>query len=414
MPMAQPSSATRAGIASRTVPAVGVAVAAMVLSYCVNAMDRTIFPLILSDVRKEFGFDLKDAGLMSTVFTFGMAVAGLPTGYLMSRMSRKAVMQIGILIYSAATLVTVWAWGFADMLVYRAVSGVGEAMQLTALLAIFSGYFQRHRAAAIGSVNVAYAAGAFLGPALGASLWTAYGSWRAPMAWFGVVGFAMMAFIALAVRPWLSEASADPAARLHRTAGGADTLRNPNTAVLAVLAVVFGFALYGFLGMYPTFLREQLHYAPQDIGRVMSFYGLGGLVSMGAGWLGDRHSPRLVLPLSFLFGAGISALLFDGPTAFWAQAAFSFALGMAFSGMIFVNLIGYSVKAVGGGLAGRASGIFVTCLYGSATVAGYLIGWLAGRMDWVTAGNVQLVGLCVAGAAIALLISPSTMARPVP
>ncbi|MEP9379365.1 MFS transporter [Aquabacter sp. CN5-332] len=406
------SGAKNQGAGSKITFAVGIAVLVMILSYCVNAMDRTIFPLILSDVRKEFGFNLQDAGLMSTVFTFGMAIAGLPTGYLMSRLSRKSVMQVGILIYSLATIVTIWATGFADMLFYRAVSGVGEAMQLTALLAIFSSYFQNNRAAAVGTLNIAYAVGAIVGPALGTTLWTGYGNWRAPMVWFGIIGLVMMVFIALVVRPWLSEANAAPSAGAKRTTGGATTLRNPNTVVLAVLAVVLGFALYGFLGMYPTFLREQLHFAPQDIGRVMSFYGLGALVSVGAGWLGDRFSPRVVLPLSYLFGAGVCALLFNGPTAFVAQAAFSFALGMAFSGMIFVNLVGYSVKAVSGELAGRASGIFVTCLYGAATVAGYLIGWLAGQVGWVTAGNTQLVGLCIVGAAISLLISPSKMARP--
>jgi DHA1 family inner membrane transport protein len=398
---------------SKLTLAAAVAVVVMILSYCVNAMDRTIFPLILPDVRKEYGFDLKDAGLMSTVFTFGMAIAGLPTGYLMSRMSRKSVMQIGIAIYSAATIVTVLAYGFADMLLYRAVSGIGEAMQLTALLAIFSSFFNNHRATAVGVLNIAYAAGAISGPILGTKLLTSYMSWRAPMIGFGVLGFIMMVFLALAVRPWLSEANSAAAQRSKGTIGGAASLANPNTVVLAILSVLLGLALYGFLGMYPTFLREQLHYAPAQIGQVMSLYGLGALISVAAGWIGDRFSPRLVLPLSFLFGAVVCALLFDGPTEFAAQAAFTFALGMAFSGMLFVNLVGYSVRAVTGDLAGRASGIFVTSLYGAATIAGFVIGWLANLFGWTLAGNIQLVLLCAIGTLVALLVSPATMAKPV-
>src|SRR5580765_2079130 len=89
--------------------------------YVVNAMDRQLFPLLLPEVRREYGFDLPGAGLMSTVFTIGMALAGLPTGYLMSRCARKSVAQIGMFIFSAATLVTVLAAGFADMLAYRAL-----------------------------------------------------------------------------------------------------------------------------------------------------------------------------------------------------------------------------------------------------------------------------------------------------
>jgi DHA1 family inner membrane transport protein len=398
---------------SKLTLAAAVAVLVMILSYCVNAMDRTIFPLILPDVRKEYGFDLKDAGLMSTVFTFGMAIAGLPTGYLMSRLSRKSVMQIGVLIYSAATIVTVLAYGFADMLMYRAVSGIGEAMQLTALLAIFSSFFNNHRATAVGVLNIAYAGGAISGPILGTKLLTSYMSWRAPMIGFGLLGFIMMVFIALAVRPWLSEANGAAAPSSKGTVGGAPSLANPNTVVLAILSVLLGLALYGFLGMYPTFLREQLHFAPAQIGQVMSLYGLGALISVAAGWIGDRFSPRLVLPLSFLFGAVVCALLFDGPTEFAAQALFTFTLGMAFSGMLFVNLVGYSVRAVTGDLAGRASGVFVTSLYGAATIAGFVIGWLANLLGWTLAGNIQLVLLCAIGVVVSLFISPATMAKPV-
>jgi MFS family permease len=108
----------------------------------------------------------------------------------------------------------------------------------------------------------------------------------------------------------------------------------------------------------------------------MSTYGFGVLLSAVAGWLGDRFSARIVLGLSFLAASAISLALFNGPTDVAAQAGFSFALGVAFSGTIFVNLAAYYVKSVRGDLAGRASGLFVTALYGSATLAGYSIGWL--------------------------------------
>src|SRR3984893_3092990 len=174
---------------------IAIAVAAIVVlicSYCVNAMDRTLFPLMLTDVRREYGFTLPQAGLMSTFFTLGMTLAGIPTGYLMSRYQRKTVIQVGILIYSAATIITVAATGLADMLLYRAISGSCEAMQLTALLAGFCSYFSRYRAAGVGILNYAYAGGAAIGPALGAKLLVDYGSWRAPMIIYGVIGLAMM------------------------------------------------------------------------------------------------------------------------------------------------------------------------------------------------------------------------------
>jgi len=399
--------------------AAGIAV--LILSYGINAGDRTIFPLIVKDVRSEYGFDLPEAGLLSTIFTLGMAAAGIPTGYLMSRCSRKTVMQIGVMIFSAGTVVTVLATGFADMLVYRAVTGIGEAMQYTALLAAFSSYFSRHRAVGIGVLNYAYAIGAIAGPALGTWLLVAFSTWRAPMIAFGAIGFVAMAAVAATVRPWLSDVEAgrqpDAAATAVRseanaTSGAAATLYNLNTVVLTVLSVFLGLAMYGYLGMYPTFLREHLHFAQPDTGRVMSLYGLGVLVSLGSGWLGDRFPANIVMSLSFLFGAVVCALLYNGPESVALQGAFSLALGAAFSGTIFVNLAGYHVRSVAGDLAGRASGLFVTSLFAAATVAGYAFGWLVKLAGWTDAGNVQLVLLCMAGAAVSLMLQPALMAKP--
>ncbi|HLX14348.1 MAG TPA: MFS transporter [Bradyrhizobium sp.] len=404
-------TAAPASIAETSRSAIAIAaIAALIASYCVNAMDRTLFPLMLTDVRKEYGFTLPQAGLMSTFFTLGMTLAGIPTGYLMSRYSRKTVIQVGILIYSAATIITAVAVSFADMLLYRAITGIGEAMQLTALLAVFSSYFSRYRAAGVGILNYAYAGGAAIGPALGAKLLVDYGTWRAPMIIYGLIGLAMMVLIAALVRPSLSETNTAMQPDAGISAGGAATLQNFNTLVLAALSIIFGLALYGYLGMYPTFLREQLHYAPADAGRVMSIYGLGVLVSLASGWLGDRFSPRAVLGTSFLTASVLTALLFNGPADFAAQAAFSLVLGATFSGTIFVNLAAYHVKAVSAELSGRASGVFVTSVYGSATIAGYVIGWIVGLAGWTVAGNVQLVLLCLIGAVISLTLRPERMA----
>jgi MFS transporter, DHA1 family, inner membrane transport protein len=394
---------------SRPVILVVLAIAALILSYCINAMDRTLFPLLLTDVRAEYGLGLPEAGLLSTIFTLGMGLAGLPTGYLMSRHSRKTVIQIGIFIYSAATIITILAYGFADMLFYRAVTGIGEAMQLTALLAVFSSYFPRHGAMAVGGFNYAYASGVIIAPMLGTGLLLSYGTWRAPMIIFGALGFAIMALVALAVRPWFSEVKAGKQQTL--IAGGAARLNNRNTLVLTALSVILGLGLYGYFGMYPTFLREELHFAPNDIGQAMSSYGLGALVSAGTGWLGDRFSPRAILALGFLFASLVAVAIFNGPTGAGAQAICSFALGAAFSGTLFVALAAYQVKSVTGELSGRASGLFVTSLFGSGTVAGYSIGWLVRLYGWTIAGNVQLALLCLIGATLALIVRPDLMAN---
>ena len=80
-------------------------------SYVINAMDRQLFPLVAPDVRREYGFSLAGVGLLSTVFTLGMAVAGVPTGFLLARFSRRAVLQAGIALFSAGTALTVVSRG---------------------------------------------------------------------------------------------------------------------------------------------------------------------------------------------------------------------------------------------------------------------------------------------------------------
>ncbi len=387
----------------------GVAFGALLASYALNAMDRQLFPLLAPEVRREYGFSLEAIGFLATVFTLGMAAAGMITGYLLTRFSRKTVLQIGIAVFSAGTALTVLSSGFFDMLVYRAATGIGEAMQLTVLLAIAVSYFASRRGAAVGAINFFFAVGAIIGPILGGLLISAYQSWRVPMVAYGLIGLAAMALVALTVKPWFSEAHDAPGSAIDR--GGASTLLNRNTVVLTAMSAVGGLVIYGYLGMYPTFLREGLNYPPATAGTVMSIYGLGALASIGGGWLGDHFSPRLVLGGTFLGAAGLGYLLFHGSSLFVMQSSLSFMWGVVVSGILYVNLAAYQVKALHSSLAGRASSIFVTSLYSSAGVAGYLMGWLAGRGGWVTAGDVQISLLSLTGAALALTLRPERISK---
>jgi MFS family permease len=68
-------------------------------SYVVNAMDRQVFPVLLTPIRAEYGFTLGQGGLLATIFTLGIGVSGVPAGYLLDRLSRKTVIIVGVLIY---------------------------------------------------------------------------------------------------------------------------------------------------------------------------------------------------------------------------------------------------------------------------------------------------------------------------
>ncbi len=381
----------------------------LLASYVVNAMDRQLFPLLAPEVRREYGFSLAGAGLLSTVFTLGMAVAGVPTSVLLARLSRRAVLLTGIALFSAGTALTVASRGFADMLAYRMLTGVGEAMQLTVLLAIAATAFARYRAAAVGAVNFSFALGVIISPMLGGALLQAYGTWKAPMVVFALLGFAAI----IAIATFVSRAWTESRAATARSTddGGAATLANRNTILLTAMSVLGGLVIYGYLGLYPTFLREGLGYSAQRAGFVMSLYGLGALASIAGGWIGDRGSPRTVLGATFSIAAVLGYLLFNGSSSPYWQASLSFAWGVVVSGVVYVNLAGYHVKAVRRDLAGRASGLFVTSLYLSAAFAGYAMGWIAGRAGWGDAGAVQLSLCSLAAAGLGMALRPENFDR---
>jgi MFS transporter, DHA1 family, inner membrane transport protein len=360
--------------------------ALLLLSYVLNAMDRQVFPLLAPDIRREFGLGLAETGTMATILMLGMALAGMPTAWLLGRMRRRTVLLLGITLFSIATACSGTAQSFTAMLLWRGATGLGEAMQLTVILGIAANFFARHRATAIGSVNVAFGVGGMLGPYLGGVLLVVTGSWRVPLYTFGALGLPVLLILALFVRSRLSEADG---ARAAGTDDGADTLRNRATIVLTLLSIACGLLIYGFIGLYPTFLREVLHLAPNEAGLVMGCYGLGVTAAIAGGWLGDRFAaPRVLMP-SFAITAALGLALMAGPRDAASLSLVSFFWGLVLSGVIFPNLSAYQVKAVRSRLSARATGLFVTSFYGAGAVSGVLLGSLVQAFGWQLAGVVQ-------------------------
>jgi MFS transporter, DHA1 family, inner membrane transport protein len=400
-PIPAPREQTSAG-------AVAIAMFCVLLvSYVLMAADRYLFPVLAADVRRAFGFSLRNTGLLSTIFTLGLGLGGLPTGYLLTRFSRKTVLLIGIATFSGATALTTVAVGFLSMLVCLAAQGIGMSMLATSMFALAANYFSGNRATAIGSVNFCYGIGGFLGPFLAGVLRTSYGTWHAPMLAAGGFGFVMIVVIAVTVRPWFSETI--HVSKALADTSGATSLTNRNTIILTILSVIHGLSMYGFLGLYPTFLRENLHYSPTDAGTVIGFFGIGALASILGGWLGDRVSPRLVLSGALLSIAVLGYLFFLPSLSMLARETLTCIYGVAGSAVLYVNLAGYHVKALLRSHSSRGSGMFVTSLYGGAAFGGYLLGALATSYGWQRGSQIEMSLFCFLGAMLALAIRPSEM-----
>lgn len=384
------------------------------LSYALNAMDRQVFPVLLPQVSSDLGYTLAQGGLLATIFTLGIGLAGIPTGFLLDRLSRKSVMLIGIGIYSVFTVLTALAIGFLDMFAYRALSGVGEAMQNAALFSAVGAYFFANRALAIGSLNFAFGLGGFLGPVLGANLAASFGDWRVPFYVFGAVGFAFVLTIGFFIKRRFTEQvelADDHSEEVGFVDHVPDRFLNRNVLLLGLTAVVVGIAMYGFIGLYPTFLQDELHFSLSDAGTIASLFGLGAMMGLPAGYLMDRLNVRYVLICALLVGSVVGYLIFNGPTSVGWQYVLAFAEGAVASGFCFVGVYAGLQRAVRPAMIGRASGFFVSCFYVPASVAGYIFSSLVGSVGWGGAGLWQLSVLPLVGVVALLFVRSEQFSR---
>ncbi|MGH1569555.1 MFS transporter [Methylobacterium sp. P31] len=185
--------------------------------------------------------------------------------------------------------------------------------------------------------------------------------------------------------------------------------RTPLT--LAAATVFAGFAIYGYLGLYPTYLREALGFTPKEAGFAVSFYGLGALLSLLGGWLGDRYNYHRLLFFSLALSAGAGAILFGGlGHSLPLHVLFSFAFGATISGMGYANLSAGIIKSVRRERAAAASGLFVASLYIPAAFAGYTLGLLTERFGWSAAGTIQIAGCALLASVLSLAAGAGKLA----
>lgn len=391
--------------------AVGIGFAVLCATWMLNAMDRQVFYPLVPQIRDELGFSLVESGFLATGFTLGLAVAGFLAGFLVDRFSRKLVVIASVVVFSVGTGLVAVSQGFADMATYRILSGVGEGVQATALYAIIGAYFFHRRAFAAGFVGVAFGAGIFLGPLVGVPFAAANGTWRAPFLLFAALGLVMVLLVALAVRPRMSEAAAGG----HGDAASIDVSSMPvgvlhrNTVVLGIGSALAGIVFYGYLGLYPTYLIEGLGFDPGQSSLAVALGGIGAMLALVFGYLGDRFPQRWVLLVSFVGTAAAALPMYTVATAPAAQYVLSFLVGAFASGGLFTNLSTALQRSVRPELVGRGQGVFVLTYYVAAAFSGTLFGALVGVIGWSGAGLVQVVLVSLVGAALMLLVSSRSM-----
>ncbi len=404
VPTDGPREASRAPI-SRAMIAVGFLL--IVLSYMVNAMDRQVFPPLLPDIRADYGFSLEQGGLLATNFTLGMALAGLPAGYLLDRFRRKTVLLASIVIYSLGTMATPLATGLADMTVYRVVSGFGEGMQSAAIFAAMGAFFAHRRGLAFGVIGAGYSIGVFIAPLIGVWLMNLHGTWHSPFYLFGTAGLLIAAACLFLVKTGLTEHSVEQTVSTRSYAYMPASAYNRNSIALAVHSVVSGVAIYGFLGLYPTYLITSLHYTTEQAALAMSLLGFGGMTAILGGWLGDRVNQRTLLIVSLLAVSALAVCIYETQAGVGVQCVFAFLMGAFGLGFIYPNTNSAMQRAVRPDQIGRASGLFVTSYYGTAAFSGLLFAALVDSFGWSSAGLLQVTVLPLVGVAALTFVRPA-------
>jgi MFS family permease len=265
-----------------------------------NYIDRYILPGELSLIQREFhSTDHQMGALTTALFLFYMIAAPL-TGWLGDRFPRKPLIIAGAVLWSLATLATVWVHGYWTFYLRQALVGIGEAtfgIFAPAVLADF--YPERDRNRILSIFYVAIPVGAALGYLAGGQIGPHWG-WRAPFFVCAIPGFIIAALYGL----WGTEPVRGSCDRIRPTADRATAfglLRNP-----AFLTATFGlatltFAMGGISAWVPTFLERfaglSLGRATMAVGAITVIDGIAG--TLVGGWLAAHQPPR-PLPAFFL------------------------------------------------------------------------------------------------------------------
>jgi DHA1 family inner membrane transport protein len=381
----------------------------LLLTYILMVADRFLVSMLAVDIRGALDLSVPNMFALTTMFTLGLGIGGLPAAALIVRFSRKAVLLTGLVLLSAATLLFTQATGFASMFVFIVLQGVGMSFLATAMFSLSTSYFSANRVAALGMVNLSFGLGSLFGHWVIGELRTALGSWEAPMLIFGFTGVALALAILVFVRPWFSEVA--PAAKHLVDSGGADTLKNRNTILLAIMSAAYGMVIYGFLGTFPSYMRGVLELPAADVGQIMLWFGVGGLTSYYGGKLGDKFSSKSVLFTCSLVLGVVTLFLFKPDQSVLTYKVVATLVGVFGAAIVYTNLAGGHVKSLKRTLTSKGSGMFVTSVYGGASIGGYTMGLLVENYSWAFAGQVQISALCLVIAVLALGLRQSEFSK---
>jgi MFS family permease len=290
-------------------PAAGYAwyvVGVLTVAYIFSFIDRQILSLMIGPIQKDLGVDDKKMGLLIG-FTFAVFYTffGIPLGRLADTRSRRAIISVGIAVWSVMTAGCGLAKTFWQLALMRMGVGVGEASLSPSAYSLISDYFRPERRSTAMSV---YSMGIYIGSGLafilgGFIMKLVSGQDSTDLPWIGpvrswqlvffIVGLPglLISLLLLTVREPVRKGvrlKADGSAVPAPTAREVGDYIRMNYVTFLCLTLGTGLValyLYGANAWIPTLLSRRFGWSPGDTGLVfgliVAICGTLGIVSAG-------------------------------------------------------------------------------------------------------------------------------------
>lgn len=360
------------------------AIIVLALVFLLYVFVRMFVPLELVEIRQELGFSLAQAGLLASVFTFGLTIMAIPAGIVAARFGTRVCLVIGALIFSACSAWTGLGGAFATMAAARIGGGIGEGLFNISLLSYLGRLTERHRAAAAGLPASFFGIGIFLAPLVASPLLVWTGNWRIPLIILAVLG------IIGAITAWYllggSAMQAPVEKRVPITAASFRKLFIPGVIALCCAVAVNGVAVYSFVSLYNSFLRTVIHLSIAGASVVISSFGVGQIFGgMPMGHVADLIGRRRFLATCALVLAVSGAAIFYLPSSVLVLSAVCFVFGL-FTNAYYVDCIALVQDHVDHDEIPLATGVLTTVYYLTAAFSGYVLVKVTNVAGWSMAG----------------------------
>jgi MFS family permease len=384
---------------ARVSPALGTLLLLIALNL-LNYIDRYILPGAQPLIQREFHATDQQMGALTTALFLVYMLVAPATGWLADRFPRKPLIIFGAVLWSLATLATMWVHDYWTLYFRHALVGVGEAtfgFIAPAVLADF--YPERERNRILSFFYLAIPVGAALGYLAGGQLGSLWG-WRAPFFICALPGLAVAALYGV----WGREPVRGACDRVKVTAKRATVgglFRNP-----AYLTASFGlasltFAMGGISAWVPTFLQRvggmSLGRASMAVSAITVVDGIAG--TLIGGWIAQRWlrtDHRALYLLSFWSVAltlPCGAMVFFGPHQWAIPSLFAAEF------FLFLNtgpLNAAIVNAVSAPVRATAIGFNLFCIhFFGDTFSPQIIGAISDRSNLSLGLGVTLLSLIV-------------------